>query len=69
MFRFVCFCSEILGVLEYTNFRKRMSVLASFPDGRIVLYAKGADNVIYERLKADGDVDVAKATGVQVSAW
>ncbi|KAI9915075.1 hypothetical protein PsorP6_007700 [Peronosclerospora sorghi] len=30
--------------------RKRISVVVRFPDGRIVLYCKGADDIIFELL-------------------
>ncbi|KAH9609171.1 hypothetical protein KSS87_002397 [Heliosperma pusillum] len=42
---------EILNVLEFNSTRKRQSVVCRYPDGRLVLYCKGADNVIYERLR------------------
>ncbi|XP_028815912.1 probable phospholipid-transporting ATPase IA isoform X2 [Denticeps clupeoides] len=41
---------ELLNVLEFTSSRKRMSVIMRTPSGRIRLYCKGADTVIYERL-------------------
>ncbi|KAK3100430.1 hypothetical protein FSP39_019862 [Pinctada imbricata] len=41
---------EILNVLEFTSTRKRMSVVVRTPEGKIKLYCKGADTVIYERL-------------------
>ncbi|GFY73021.1 phospholipid-transporting ATPase IA [Trichonephila inaurata madagascariensis] len=40
----------ILNVLEFNSDRKRMSVIVRGPDGKIKLYCKGADTVIYERL-------------------
>lgn len=40
---------DILGVHEFNSTRKRMSVLARCPDGRVLLMCKGADNVIFER--------------------
>ncbi|XP_016432845.1 phospholipid-transporting ATPase 3 isoform X3 [Nicotiana tabacum] len=52
---------EILNVLEFNSTRKRQSVVCRYPDGRLVLYCKGADNVIYERLH-DGDNDLKKRT-------
>ncbi|XP_057417723.1 phospholipid-transporting ATPase 3-like [Lotus japonicus] len=52
---------EILNVLEFNSTRKRQSVVCRYPDGRLVLYCKGADNVIYERL-ADGSNDIKKIT-------
>ncbi|XP_056625153.1 probable phospholipid-transporting ATPase IA isoform X4 [Triplophysa dalaica] len=41
---------ELLHVLEFTSPRKRMSVIMRTPSGKIRLYCKGADTVIYERL-------------------
>ncbi|PWZ57859.1 Phospholipid-transporting ATPase 3 [Zea mays] len=50
---------EILNVLEFNSTRKRQSVVCRFTNGRLVLYCKGADNVVYERL-ADGNHDMKK---------
>ncbi|CAI9756241.1 unnamed protein product [Fraxinus pennsylvanica] len=52
---------EILNVLEFNSTRKRQSVVCRYPDGKLVLYCKGADTVIYERL-ADGDRDLKRTT-------
>ncbi|RUS70751.1 hypothetical protein EGW08_021483 [Elysia chlorotica] len=41
---------QILNVLEFTSKRKRMSVIVKTPEDKIILFCKGADNVIYERL-------------------
>ncbi|KAK1175318.1 putative phospholipid-transporting ATPase IA isoform X3 [Acipenser oxyrinchus oxyrinchus] len=41
---------ELLNVLEFTSNRKRMSVIVRTPTGRLRLYCKGADTVIYDRL-------------------
>ncbi|XP_069323061.1 phospholipid-transporting ATPase IB-like [Eulemur rufifrons] len=41
---------EILNVLEFSSNRKRMSIIARTPMGKLRLYCKGADTVIYERL-------------------
>jgi phospholipid-translocating ATPase len=45
---------ELLNILEFTSARKRMSVVLKkldSEDGRLFLLCKGADNVIFERLK------------------
>ncbi|KAH6937135.1 hypothetical protein HPB50_025756 [Hyalomma asiaticum] len=44
---------EILNVIEFTSTRKRMSVVVRTPQGKIKLFCKGADTVIYERLGAE----------------
>ncbi|XP_060682087.1 phospholipid-transporting ATPase IB isoform X1 [Hemiscyllium ocellatum] len=41
---------ELLNVLEFSSTRKRMSVIVKIPSGKIRLYCKGADDVIFERL-------------------
>merc|ERR1712213_74648 len=41
---------ELLCILDFNNVRKRMSVILR-RDGKIRLYCKGADVVIFERLK------------------
>ncbi|CAL9127607.1 phospholipid-transporting ATPase 3 isoform X1 [Musa acuminata AAA Group] len=52
---------EILNVLEFNSTRKRQSVVCRYPNGRLVLYCKGADTVIYERL-ADANQDIKRLT-------
>ncbi|XAR53186.1 Phospholipid-translocating ATPase [Bertholletia excelsa] len=52
---------EILNVLEFNSTRKRQSVVCRYANGRLVLYCKGADTMIYERL-AHGETDVKLIT-------
>jgi phospholipid-transporting ATPase len=40
---------QVLNILEFNSTRKRMSSIIRAPDGRILLYCKGADTVILER--------------------
>uniref|UniRef100_A0A8C1NJL0 Phospholipid-transporting ATPase n=1 Tax=Cyprinus carpio TaxID=7962 RepID=A0A8C1NJL0_CYPCA len=40
----------LLAILDFNNIRKRMSVIVRNPEGRIRLYCKGADTVLFERL-------------------
>lgn len=42
---------QVLDVIEFSSARKRMSIVVKFPDGRICLICKGADNIILELLK------------------
>lgn len=49
---------ELLDILEFTSARKRMSIIVrklNGDDSRLFLLAKGADSVIFERLKSGGD--------------
>ena len=55
---------QLISILEFTSARKRMSVIVKkLDDGddRLFLLTKGADNVIFERLKSGGD-DLKKIT-------
>lgn len=42
---------QILNTIEFNSSRKRMSSIVKMPDGRIILFCKGADSVIYARLR------------------
>lgn len=55
---------ELLNILEFTSARKRMSVVLRKldDDGRIFLLSKGADNVIFERLKPGSGEELKAAT-------
>ncbi|CAG2109753.1 unnamed protein product [Medioppia subpectinata] len=46
---------EILNVLDFTSDRKRMSTIVRTPEGKIKLYIKGADSVIYDRLSKSSE--------------
>ncbi|KAI9338529.1 hypothetical protein BDR26DRAFT_919424 [Obelidium mucronatum] len=48
--------TELLNVIEFNSTRKRMSVIVRRPAGEIVLYCKGADSVIYDRLAPGQDM-------------
>lgn len=52
----------ILNTIEFNSSRKRMSAIVRLPDGRIVLYCKGADSVIYSRLKRGEQQEMRKET-------
>lgn len=55
---------ELLNVIEFNSTRKRMSVIVRRPEpwNDIVLYCKGADNVIIERLKPGQDNEINQVT-------
>ncbi|KAK7205307.1 aminophospholipid-translocating P4-type ATPase [Myxozyma melibiosi] len=53
----------ILTTLEFNSTRKRMSAIVRMPDtNQIVLFCKGADSVIYSRLRAGGQEELKEAT-------
>ena len=41
---------EVFAVIEFTSDRKRMSIIALFPDGNYYIFCKGADSIILDRL-------------------
>ncbi|EGC30740.1 hypothetical protein DICPUDRAFT_95677 [Dictyostelium purpureum] len=62
---------EILNVLEFNSYRKRMSVIVRTPQNQIKLYCKGADSVIFDRAKKNTDhcVGVLQATEKHLSEF
>jgi phospholipid-transporting ATPase len=42
---------QVLYTLEFNSARKRMSVIVKDKENQIILYTKGADSIIYARLK------------------
>jgi phospholipid-transporting ATPase len=48
---------QILNIIEFSSNRRRMSVITKFPDGRIFLFCKGADNVILPRLRKERNIE------------
>ncbi|KAL1882068.1 hypothetical protein VTK73DRAFT_2477 [Phialemonium thermophilum] len=52
----------ILNTIEFNSSRKRMSAIVKMPDGRIVLFCKGADSVIYSRLKRGEQPELRRET-------
>ncbi len=45
---------ELLCILDFNNVRKRMSVILR-RNGKIRLYCKGADSIIYDHLQAGSE--------------
>ncbi|KAF8648400.1 hypothetical protein AX16_006309 [Volvariella volvacea WC 439] len=58
-----------LRVLEFNSTRKRMSVILRCPDGRLVLYCKGADSVIYARLEREHDPWLKEQTAKDMESF
>lgn len=52
----------VLNTIEFNSTRKRMSAIVKMPDGRIVLFCKGADSIIYSRLKRGEQAELRKNT-------
>ncbi|SMR52405.1 unnamed protein product [Zymoseptoria tritici ST99CH_1E4] len=52
----------VLNTLEFNSTRKRMSSILRMPDGKIMLYCKGADSIIYSRLRKGEQAELRKTT-------
>ncbi|KAG9815854.1 aminophospholipid-translocating P4-type ATPase, partial [Aureobasidium melanogenum] len=52
----------VLNILEFNSSRKRMSAIVRMPNGKIVLFCKGADSIIYSRLKKGEQQGLRKTT-------
>jgi phospholipid-translocating ATPase len=52
----------ILNTIEFNSTRKRMSAIVRMPDGKIILFCKGADSIIYSRLKKGEQQDLRRTT-------
>ncbi|KAF6830667.1 phospholipid-translocating p-type atpase domain-containing protein [Colletotrichum musicola] len=52
----------ILNTIEFNSSRKRMSAIVRMPDDRILLICKGADSIIYSRLKRGEQPELRKST-------
>ena len=59
----------VLNTLEFNSSRKRMSAIIRMPNGKIVLFCKGADSVIYSRLKRGEQGQLRKATAEQLEMF
>lgn len=53
---------QVLNTLEFNSTRKRMSSILRMPDGRIMLFCKGADSIIYSRLRKGEQAELRKTT-------
>jgi phospholipid-translocating ATPase len=53
---------QILNTIEFNSSRKRMSSIVRMPDGKIILFCKGADSIIYSRLKRGEQQQLRKET-------
>lgn len=54
---------QVLNTLEFNSTRKRMSAIIRMPDGKIMLFCKGADSMIYSRLIPDEQRQLRASTG------
>lgn len=51
---------ELLETIEFDSTRKRMSVISRDPDGKVRIYTKGADAIIFARLAPEQSADATE---------
>jgi phospholipid-translocating ATPase len=54
---------QVLNTLEFNSTRKRMSAIIRMPDGKIMIFCKGADSMIYSRLIPNEQRELRASTG------
>lgn len=60
---------EVLNTLEFNSTRKRMSAIIRMPDGRIFLFCKGADSIIYSRLRKGIQAELRRGTAEHLEVF
>lgn len=60
---------QVLNTLEFNSTRKRMSAIVRMPDGKIKLFCKGADSMIYSRLLKGQQQELRKATAENLEVF
>lgn len=60
---------QVLNILEFNSSRKRMSAILRMPNGKIMLFCKGADSIIYSRLKLGEQAELRKSTAEQLEMF
>ena len=53
---------KVLNTLEFNSTRKRMSAIIRMPNNKIILFCKGADSIIYSRLKRGEQSELRRTT-------
>ncbi|KAK7271984.1 hypothetical protein RJT34_28298 [Clitoria ternatea] len=53
---------KILNLLDFTSKRKRMSVIVRDEEGNTILFCKGADSIIFDRLSKNGKMYLEATT-------
>ncbi|CUM66175.1 uncharacterized protein PRCAT00003833001 [Priceomyces carsonii] len=48
---------KLLEIVPFSSARKRMSCIVQTPENKVMLITKGADNVIFQRLKHDANME------------
>ena len=48
---------QILNILEFSSNRRRMSIIARYPNGKLYVLCKGADHILLPRLKKERNIE------------
>ena len=59
----------VMNILEFNSSRKRMSAIVRMPNGKIVLFCKGADSIIYSRLRPGEQSELRRTTAEQLEMF
>ncbi|GEQ70638.1 hypothetical protein JCM33374_g4316 [Metschnikowia sp. JCM 33374] len=57
---------ELLHIIPFTSARKRMTCILKSPEGKVIMYTKGADNVIFQRLNSKTSDNMLKKTALHL---
>jgi len=61
---------EVLSTLEFNSARKRMSAIVRVPDtGKIFIFCKGADSIIYSRLRKGEQQELRRQTAEHLEVF
>lgn len=60
---------KVLNTLEFNSTRKRMSAIIRMPDNKIILFCKGADSMIYSRLKRGEQSELRRTTAEHLETF
>ncbi|KAH8811507.1 P-type ATPase-like protein [Xylogone sp. PMI_703] len=60
---------KVLNILEFNSTRKRMSAIIRMPNGQIILFCKGADSIIYSRLKRGEQPELRRVTAEHLEVF
>eukprot|EP00003_Mantamonas_plastica_P029366 TRINITY_DN6933_c0_g1_i2.p1 TRINITY_DN6933_c0_g1~~TRINITY_DN6933_c0_g1_i2.p1 ORF type:complete len:1034 (-),score=367.37 TRINITY_DN6933_c0_g1_i2:110-3211(-) len=59
---------DVLALIEFSSARRRMSIIARDEKGRVTLYSKGADHIMFDRLAHDSNQQMQSNTDQHLSA-
>ena len=58
-----------LATIPFTSTRKRMSIIVEMPNGKIILFSKGADSIILNLLSSEENIELKNLIQNQVNSF